>query len=180
MHAPTKRHMEAANQILRYLKGSPGKGLLFKKTGVRDVVGFSDADWAGAVDDSKSTTGSCTKVWGKKVNVQSKKQSVVARSSAEAEYRAIAQGTCELIWIQRLMKDLNMPVTGPMKLFSDSKSAISVVHNPVQHDRMKHVRIDRNFIKTEIENGTIALSYTPTKSQEADVLTIRNRVFLFV
>lgn len=96
---------------------------------------------------------------------------MVARSSAEAEYRAIAQGTCELIWIQRLMTDLNMPVTGPMKLFSDGKSTIGVVHNPVQHDRMKHVGINKNFINTEIENGTIALFYIPNKSQETNVLT---------
>ena len=65
MHAPTKRHMEATNQILRYLKGSPSKGLLFEKTGVRDIISFSDANWAGSVnDDSKSTIEYYTKVWG--------------------------------------------------------------------------------------------------------------------
>ena len=69
------------------------------------------------------------------------------------------------------MIDLNMPVTGSMKLFGDNKSTISVVHNPVQRDRMKYMRIDRDFIKSEIKNGTIALSYIPTKSQEANVLT---------
>lgn len=95
---------------------------------------------------------------------------MVARSSVELENRAIAQGTCEVIWIQKLMTDLNMPVTSPMKLFNDSKSAISVVHNPVQHDGMKHVRIDRSFIKTEIDSRTIVLSYIPTKSQETDIL----------
>lgn len=69
------------------------------------------------------------------------------------------------------MEDLNMPVTGPIKLFTNNKSTTSVVHNLVQHDRMKHARIDRNFIKTEIKNGIITLSYIPTKPQEADVLT---------
>ena len=64
-----------------------------------------------------------------------------------------------------------MPITRPMKLFSDNKSIINVVHNLVQHDRMKYVRIEINFIKTKIKNETIALSYIPTKSQEADVLT---------
>lgn len=58
-----------------------------------------------------------------------------------------------------------------MKLYSDNKSAISIVHNLIQHDRMKHVRIDRHFIKTEIENETIILSYIPTQDQEADILT---------
>lgn len=91
--------MEATNQLLRHLKGSPGKGLLFKKNEFKDV-GFSDADWGRGVDDSKSTTGYCIKVWGNLVTWRSKKQSVVARSSAEAEYRVIAQGTCESIWIR--------------------------------------------------------------------------------
>ena len=82
----------------------------------------------------------------------------------------MAQETCELIWIQRLVADLNMPITNPMKLYSDSKSAITAVHNPVQHDKMKHIRIDRHFIKAEIDNGTIFLSYIATTSQKVDVL----------
>ena len=102
MHSPTRRHLEAVNQILRYLKGTPGKGLLFQKTSQREIEGFADADWAGSVEDSKSTTGYCTKLWGNLVTWRSKKQTVVARSSAEAEYRAIAQGVCELIWLERL------------------------------------------------------------------------------
>ena len=171
MHSPRKKHLDAVNQILRYLKGTPGKGLLFSKSENRSVECFADADWAGSVEDSKSTTGYCTKVWGNLVTWRSKKQSVVARSSAEAEYRAIAQGVCELIWIKRLLHDLFIPIQEPVKLYSDSQSAISIVHNPVQHDRMKHVRIDRNFIKSEMESGTFSLHYVPTKSQEADILT---------
>ncbi|XP_057984616.1 uncharacterized mitochondrial protein AtMg00810-like [Hevea brasiliensis] len=84
MHSPTKRHLEALNQILMYLKGTTGKGLFFKKNERRDVEGFADSDWAGSTD-TKSTTGYCTKIWGNVVTWRSKKQTVVARSSAEAE-----------------------------------------------------------------------------------------------
>lgn len=168
MHSPTKRHLEAVHHILKYLKGTPGKGLLFKKTENRNVEGFADADWGGS-DDARSTTGYCTKVWGNVVTWRSKKQTVVARSSTEAKYRAIAHGVCELIWIQWLLEEINVSISGPVKLNSDSESAIAIVHNPIQHDRMKHVRIDRNFIKTEIENGTISLNFVPTKQQEADM-----------
>lgn len=171
MHDPTKRHQSAVDQILRYLKGTPGMGILFKKSENRIVEGFADADWAGSAEDSKSTTGYCTKLWGNVVTWRSKKQSVVSRSSAEAEYRAIAQGICELIWLERLLTELKVKIDGPIRLYSDSKSAIAIVHNPIQHDRMKHVRIDRNFIKSEIENGKISLSYVPSGSQEADILT---------
>lgn len=96
MHSPTKRHYEAVQHILWYLKGTPGKGIFFKKNEQRNIEGFADADWGGSTD-AKSTTCYCTKVWGNIVTWRSKKQTVVARSSAEAEYRAISQGICELI-----------------------------------------------------------------------------------
>ena len=89
MHSPTQRHLEAVNHILKYLKGTPGSGLMFLKTESRSIEGYIDADWAGS-EDCKSTSGYCTKLWGNLVTWKSKKQTVVARSSAEAEFRAIA------------------------------------------------------------------------------------------
>lgn len=172
MHAPTQQHLKVVYHILGYLKSTPGKGLLFRKTDERGAEGFSNADWAGSMADSRSTSGFCTKLWGNLVTWRSKKQSVVARSSAKAEFKAITQGVCELIWVVRLIEDLQMPLTKPTQLYSDSKSAISIVNNPVQHDRMKHVRIDRHFIQREIEDGGIQLTYIPpTTEQEADILT---------
>ncbi|KAH9735881.1 protein kinase domain-containing protein [Citrus sinensis] len=155
---------------IAYAVRTPGRGLMFLKTESRSIEGYIDADWAGS-EDCKSTSGYCTKLWGNLVTWRSKKQTVVARSSAEAEFRAIAQGMCEVIWLERLMQDLQITVCSPAKLYSDSKSAISIVNNPVQHDRMKHVRIDRSFIKNEIEGGGIDLCYTSTHAQEFDILT---------
>ena len=77
-------------RILKYLKGSPGSGIWMKKNETSDIVGYCDTDWAGGIEDRKSTTGYCTSVGGNLVTWKSKKQSVVARSSAEAEYRAMA------------------------------------------------------------------------------------------
>jgi len=79
MHFPKKRHLEAAYLILRYLKGTPGKGLLFKKSQDRGISGFVNADWVGSIEDNRSTSGFCTKLWGNLVTLRSKKQSVVAR-----------------------------------------------------------------------------------------------------
>lgn len=171
MHSPYEEHLEAVYRILRYLKSNPGKGLYFKKTNDRDVSIFTDADWAGSVIDRKSTTGYCAYVWGNLVTWRSKKQGVVARSSAEAEFRAMAQGICELLWIQKLLEELKLKIDLPLKLFCDSKAAISIAHNPVQHDRTKHIEIDRHFIKEKIVSGTICLPYVTSNEQTADILT---------
>ena len=87
MNSPNEDHMNAVYRILRYLKMIAGKGLYFKKDTCRDIKVFSDADWAGSVIDRRLTSGYCSYVWGNLVTWRSKKQSVVSRSSAEAEFR---------------------------------------------------------------------------------------------
>ncbi|XP_062109888.1 secreted RxLR effector protein 161-like [Humulus lupulus] len=108
MHDPCQEHLNAVYRILRYLKQTPGKGLFFKKTTERKVEVFTYANWAGLVDDRKSTSGYYTIVWGNVVTWRSKKQTVVARISADAKYRAMAHGVCEAIWINRLLGELKI------------------------------------------------------------------------
>ena len=171
MHATLDTHMEAVYRILRYLKGSPGKGLFFKKCEGQGVEIYTDADRAGSQSDRRSTTGYCTFVWGNLVTWRSKKQTVVARSTTEAEFRAVAQGMCEALWIKKLLEELKIFVQLPMRQYCDNKAAISISLNPVQHDRTKHVEIDRHFIKEKIENKYICLTYVPTKEQLGDIFT---------
>lgn len=170
MHSPGQEHFEAAFRILIYLKGTPGKGLLFKKQGHLQVEVYTDADWARSITDRKSTSGYCTFVGGNLVTWRSKKQNVVARSSADAEFRSVAHGICEVLWIKRLLEDLKIQSILPMKVHCDNKAAIAIAHNPVLHDRTKHVEVDKHFIKEKIEEGMICMSYIPTAEQIADVL----------
>ncbi|XP_020263949.1 uncharacterized protein LOC109839906 [Asparagus officinalis] len=100
MHDPRKGHMDAVYQILRYLKSAPGNGLIFRKNGHVSIEGYCDSDWASCADDRRSTSGYCIFVGGNLVSWKSKKQSVVARSTAEAEYRAMALGVTELLWLK--------------------------------------------------------------------------------
>lgn len=102
---------------------------------------------------------------------KSKKQSVVARSSAEAEFRAMAQGICELLWLKIILEDLRIKSDAPMRLYCDNKSAISIAHNPVQHDRTKHIEVDRHFIKEKLDSGLICTSYVSSQDNLADILT---------
>ncbi|XP_024033122.1 uncharacterized protein LOC112095414 [Morus notabilis] len=108
MNYPTERHMTAVYRVLIYLKMTPGKGLFFSRTSKRNIEVFSDADWAGSVTDRRSTSGYCSYVWGNLVTWRSKKPSVVARSSAEAEFCTMEQGICEGIWLQRLLSELKV------------------------------------------------------------------------
>ncbi|XP_073227024.1 uncharacterized protein [Cicer arietinum] len=161
MHSPYEEHLEAVYRILRYLKSNPGKGLCFKKTNDREVSIFTDADWAGSITDRKSTTGYCAYVWGNLVTWRSKKQGVVARSSAEAEFRAMAQGICELLWIRKLLEELKMKVDSPLKLFCDSKAAISIAHNPQTADILTKSLARPNFERLIAKLGMTDI-YAPT------------------
>lgn len=157
--------------MLHYLKGNPGKGILFKRNNNITLEAYTDADYAGSLLDRRSTTGYCTFLGGNLVTWRSKKQNVVARSSAESEFRAIAHGICELLWLKIILDDLRVKLEGPMKLYCDNKSAINIAHNPIQHDRTKHIEIDRHFIKEKLEEGLLCMSYVPSEHQLADVLT---------
>ena len=102
---------------------------------------------------------------------RSKKQNVVARSSAEVEFNTMANGICELLWLQKIMMELRLPFETPMKLYCDNKVAISIANTPVQHGRTKHVEIDRHFIKEKLEGGDICMPFIPASQQVADILT---------
>ena len=171
MHDPRSGHLDAVNRILKYLKGSPGKGLMFKSHGHLNVEGYCDADWASSLDDRRSTSGYCVFVGGNLVSWRSKKQPVVSRSTAEAEYRAMSQGLCEILWVRNLLSELKVLRKGPSMLHCDNKSAISIANNPVQHDRTRHIEIDRFFIKEKIDDGVIVLGHVTSNEQVADCLT---------
>lgn len=138
MHAPSEDHMDCVMRIIRYLKGAPGRGLQFQKSGHLKIEGFTDADWAESVLDRRSTSGYFTFVGWNLVTWRSKKQKVVALSSAEAKFRGMAKGPCEFLWLRKLMTELSFAPMSEIELFSDNKTAIDIYHNPVQHDRTKH------------------------------------------
>nr|KYP52007.1 Copia protein [Cajanus cajan] len=163
-------HLHATYRILQYLKETPGRGILYKRNGNTSLEAYIDVDYVGSIIDRRSTTGYCTFLGGNLVTWRSKKQNV-ARSSAESEFRGMTQGICELLWLKIILEDLKITWDGPMKLYCDNKSAINIAHNPVQHDRTKHIEVDRHFIKEKLDSGLICTPYVPSQRQLADILT---------
>ncbi|GJX55622.1 retrovirus-related pol polyprotein from transposon TNT 1-94 [Tanacetum coccineum] len=107
--APRTSHWDDVTQILGYLKGTPGLGILYVNHGHHIAEGFTDSDYAGCLNTLRFTMGYCVFVGGNLVSWKSKKQNVVSRSSSEAEYRAIAQTTCELVWLRNLLGEIGFP-----------------------------------------------------------------------
>jgi len=158
MHNPGEKHMNVVMHILRYLKSAPGRGILFTKhIDYQGIKVYTNADWAGSIDDRRSTLGYFTFVGGNLVTWRSKKQSVVARSSAEVEFRGMALGLSEALWLKLLLEDLGYPPRQPIQLYCDNKAACDIAHNPVQHDRTKHIEVDRFFIKEKLDKKIFEL-----------------------
>ena len=171
MHDPREPHFQAAYRVLHYLKGNLGKGILFKKYDTLALEAYTNVDYVGSLVDRRSTIGYCTFLGGNLVTWRSKKQNVVANSSVKLEFRAIAPGLCELLWLKIILDDLRIKWDDPMKLYCDNKSAINISHNPIQHNRTKHIEVDRHFIKEKLEEGEVCMSYGSSKHQLADILT---------
>uniref|UniRef100_A0A2N9I834 Integrase catalytic domain-containing protein n=1 Tax=Fagus sylvatica TaxID=28930 RepID=A0A2N9I834_FAGSY len=147
MAAPRSLHYAAVLRILRYLKGTLFHGLHFSSQSTLTLQAYSDADWAEDPTDRRSTTGYCFLLGDSLISWRSKKQSVVARSSTEAEYRALADTTAELLWLRWLLQDLGIDCSTVVPIHCDNRSAIQIAHNDVFHERTKHIEIDCHFVR---------------------------------
>ncbi|XP_041011388.1 uncharacterized mitochondrial protein AtMg00810-like [Juglans microcarpa x Juglans regia] len=121
MHAPQIPHMTAATRVLHYLKSAPGQGIFFPSSNDIHVRAYTDSDWASCPTTQRSTTGFFITLGSSPISWRTKKQTTVACSSTEAEYRAMAVTTCELVWLQQLFHDLGIPHKISMTLYCDNQ-----------------------------------------------------------
>jgi len=171
MSDPKADHMEAALRVVRYLKSSPGQGILLRSNTPLVLTGWCDSGFDSCPITQRSLTGWFIQLGGSPISWKTKKHDVVSRSSAEAEYRAMADTVSEFLWLRALLPALGISCNEPIMLYSDSLSAISLAANPVYHARTKHVGRDVHFVRDEIIRGTIATKHVSTTSQLADIMT---------
>ena len=171
MHDPREPHLAALKRILRYLQGSLSLGLTMRRSPLAELVVYIDVDWAGCPDTRRSTSGYAVFLGDNLVSWSSKRQQTVSRSSAEAEYRAVANGVAEATWLRQLLTELRHPPRRATLVYCDNISAIYLSSNPVQHQRTKYVEIDLHFVREKVTLGHIRVLHVPTTSQYADVFT---------
>ena len=171
MAAPRSPHYVVVLRILRYLKGTIFDGFHFSSHSSLTLRTYSDANWAGDPTNRRSTTGYCFLLGDSLISWISKKQTVVAHSSTEAEYRELAAITAELIWLRWLLQDLGVDCSTTTKLHCDNRSAIQIVHNDVFHKRTKHIEIDYHFNRHHLFQGTLTLQSISSQDQLADIFT---------
>ena len=145
--------------------------MLLKADSDLQVYAFCDSDWGACPLTRRSLTGYFITIGGSPVSWKTKKQSTVSRSSAEAEYRAMATVTSELIWVKSFLASLGVFLDQPMKLYCDNQAALHIAKNPVFHERTKHIEIDCHFVRERLLSKDLDMGFVSSKNQVADIFT---------
>ena len=166
---PGKEHWKGIKRIFRYLNGTIDLKLVYCQDPSGNVIGYSDADWAGCINTRRSTSGYIFMFQGAPISWSSKKQQSVALSSCEAEYVALSNATQEAMWWYNLQKEIDEEM--PIEMNVDNQSAINLASNNSYSTRTKHIDIRFHFVKEVVADNKIEIQYCPTEKQAADILT---------
>jgi len=174
---PGTVHMQAAKRVLRYLKGTKELGLKFTRPAdgsLNLLWGYVDSDWAGCVDTRKSTTGYVLMLNGAVVAWKSKRQNVVALSSAEAEFMAASSLVQEVIYIRRLLTNLGFPQDLATEVGEDNRTCIAWSEGSVGglgSDRAKHIDLRVHFVHDAVKDKIVSLHNVKSEHNVADIMT---------
>ncbi|KAL0313353.1 UNVERIFIED_CONTAM: Retrovirus-related Pol polyprotein from transposon TNT 1-94 [Sesamum radiatum] len=177
MAKPKEIHLQTAKRLLRYLKGTVNYGIYYKKEG--ELLAFTDSDYAGDVDDRKSTSGYVFMMSSGAVSWCSKKQPIVTLSTTEAEFVAATVCACQGIWMKRILKELGYFKEECITVMCDNSSTIKLSKNPVMHGRSKHIDVRFHFLRNLVKDGALELVYCGSQDQVADIMTKPLKIEVF-
>ncbi|GJR70993.1 ribonuclease H-like domain-containing protein [Tanacetum coccineum] len=155
MHDPREPHLSALKRILRYVQGTLNYGLQLFSSSTTYLVAYSDADWAGCPKTRRSTSGYCVFLGNNLLSWSAKRQPTLSRSSAEADYRGVANAVAETCWLRNLLRELHTPLSSATLVYCDNVSVVYLSSNPVQHQRTKHIEIDIHFVRDLVVAGQV-------------------------
>jgi hypothetical protein len=150
LHSPTTHHWSVVKRILRYLRGTCGLGLKISRSMSLLLTAFSDADWASNVDDRQPTGGLAVFLGLNSITWSACKQATMSRSSTKAEYKAHANVTTEVIWIQSILGELGVHLVWSPCLWCDNLGATYMTANPRFHGWTKHIEVDFHFVRERV------------------------------
>ncbi|CAI7900183.1 unnamed protein product [Closterium sp. NIES-53] len=168
--APTRIHMRTALRAPRYLVDTADRVIRYERQGDEQVVGYTDSDWGGETD-GKSRSAYIFKLGGGAISWYSKKQDSVAASVSEAEYKALSQGAKEAIWLGSLLAEMHVRDGRAIPLLCDNEAAVSLAHNPVLHQRTKHIKVAWHFVRDAVRQQEVEVHSVRSHLQDADMLT---------
>ena len=168
--APKESYMMAVKRIIRYVNGTSDYGIWYLRDLNDCLASYSDADWAGCVDDRKSTSGGCFYLENNLVSWMSKKQNSVSLLTTKAEYIAASSCCAQLLWMKKLLRDYGIS-QDTMCVFCDNTSDINLSKNLVQQLKSKHIETRYHFICDLVEEKEVWLEFINTENQKADIFT---------
>jgi len=166
-----KCHWTGVKRIMRYLRGTTGASLTYSREHNREIIGYCDSNYGGNIGDRRSTTGYVFIIGGGAVSWCSKRQPTVATSTTEAEYMALSTAAKEAIWLNKIVKELQLSSVTPISVYCDNNGAINLSKNNVYHGRTKHIDIQHHFVREAVKNGHIVVKRIETSKMIADNLT---------
>ncbi|GJU43974.1 ribonuclease H-like domain-containing protein [Tanacetum coccineum] len=161
----------ALDLLARAHMGTLELGLHLYASATTSLVGYTDADWVGCTSTHRSTSGYCVFLGDNLLSWSAKRRHTISRSSAEAEYRGVANVVAETAWLRNLLRELHSPLLTATLVYCDNVSVVYMSANSVQHERTNHIEIDIHFVRDMVKAGHVRVLHIPSRFQYADIFT---------